>query len=167
MRINSKILSPEVTLSVPFLPLTIMNPKIVSYNCHGLKSSIHDIIDICSKHDVVFLQETWLYNDELHLLSSIHPDFESYGVSAINVEKGIVSGRPYGGLAILWRKSITHLVNICDYKDPRLLGIVLTCPGDKLHLINAYLPYQNVANHDMYIEYLGKLAAIISEIDTS
>ena len=75
--------------------------RAITYNCQGLKSSIHDIQSLCSTYDLIFIQESWLFQFELPLLSKIDPDFEGYGISAIDDSTNIVRGRPYGGLAIL------------------------------------------------------------------
>ena len=57
--------------------------RAITYNCQGLKSSIHDIQSLCSTYDLIFIQESWLFQFELPLLSKIDPDFEGYGTSAI------------------------------------------------------------------------------------
>ena len=35
---------------------------------------------------------------------------------------GILHGRPYGGVGILWRKSISEHVKIVKYDDVRIIG---------------------------------------------
>ena len=114
----------------------------MSYNCHGLKSSVQDIYELCSSYDIVFLQETWLLKDELHMLSTLHPECEGYGISSVDHEKGILAGRPYGGIGILWKKQIAPCVKICNLDDPRLLSIEITFDDNKLCFINVYMPYQ-------------------------
>jgi len=143
-----------------------MDLRTVSINCHGLKTSTGDIYDLCSKYDILFLQETWLLKSELHMLSTLHPDFQSMGISAINEENGILCGRPFGGLAILWRKELEH-IKVHDYNDPRLLGLEVHSNHGKLMFINVYMPYQCADNSDLYLHYLGKLAALVHESDTS
>ena len=78
--------------------------RVITYNCQGLKSSIHDIQALCSSYDSIFIQESWLYQFELPLLSKIYCEFEGFGISAIDDSTCIVCGRPYGGMAILIRK---------------------------------------------------------------
>ena len=51
--------------------------RIVTYNCHGMKNSIVDLHELCKHHDLIFIQEIWLFRFELNLISTIHPDFES------------------------------------------------------------------------------------------
>lgn len=104
---------------------------------------------------------------ELHLLSGVHPDFEGCGISAINETSGPLIGRPYGGVAILWRRSISRNVKMCKYDDARLLGIEVHLQNDKLLFINVYMPYQCEQNYDDFMLYLGKLTALIGEAETT
>ena len=91
--------------------------RIITFNCHGLKSSVPYISTLCDNNDIVFLQETWLAVDELVLLKQIHPDFTGYqyGVSAMDMSDGILKGRPHGGLGILYRKKFSK----CCHKQTK------------------------------------------------
>ena len=84
-----------------------------SYNCKNIKTSLLEIRELCNSSDLIFLQETWLSSDDLHIFSSIDKRFYGQGVSAINDETGVSSVRPHGGLAILWRKTLKG----CKVKD--------------------------------------------------
>ena len=86
---------------------TIFYLLIVSFNCRGLSSSLLEIQELCKSHDVILLQETWFAKQQLHSLSSIHDDFLFVGTSCMDLEDGVMTGRPHGGTAILWRKSFT------------------------------------------------------------
>ena len=37
----------------------------VSYNCRGIKHSIPDVQKLCNAYDIIFLQQTWLINQNL------------------------------------------------------------------------------------------------------
>ncbi|XP_035678825.1 uncharacterized protein LOC118417380 [Branchiostoma floridae] len=60
--------------------------------------------------------EHWLLPHDLHLLSELDADFSAYGTSPVNTEEGFLQGRPYGGVAVLWRQNIGLEVSIesCD-----------------------------------------------------
>ena len=45
--------------------------EVITYNCQGLKNSLQDVSKLCQYYDFIFLQETWLFNFELHMLSSV------------------------------------------------------------------------------------------------
>ena len=86
------------------------NLRITSLNCYGIKTSLYQVYELCEKSDIVFLQETLLFTHEFSILSTLHQDFEGMGVSALDSTSGIVSGRPFGGVAILIRKKLSNIV---------------------------------------------------------
>ena len=86
--------------------------RVTSYNCGNLKSSIENVRQLCDTHDIIFLQETWLSNDELSILKCLRADFYADGVSAMDTTSGILIGRPFGCIGILWRKSIGACIQV-------------------------------------------------------
>ena len=102
---------------------------IITYNCYNIKSSIQDICDLCNSNDLIFLQEIWLFQHELSLLSNISSEFEGFGTTAMDTSNGIISGRPYGGVAVLIGKSIGNKCQIHTFDDSRLLGVVVLIKG--------------------------------------
>ena len=60
--------------------------KIVTFNCHGLNSAMHDIRNMCRKYDIIFLQETWLSKNDNALLNDVddRSNFDAFGISAMN-----------------------------------------------------------------------------------
>ena len=100
--------------------------RIVSYNCRGIKSSIPLLGKICESNDIILLQETMLCSHNLDMIHTIHPDFYAGGCSSINSEEFILTGRPHGGLAVLWRKTL-GCVKTKTYSD-RIYGIELMGP---------------------------------------
>ena len=141
--------------------------RAITYNCQGLKSSIHDIQALCSTYDLIFIQESWLFQFELTLLSEIDSDFEGFGISAIDDSTNIVRGRPYGGMAILIRKQYRSIAQFHTYNCSRLLGVQLTCNDLFLLFISVYMPYQCDDNYELFMEYVSKLSALIEESPTS
>jgi exonuclease III len=137
---------PKGTLVKPFYK----NAKCVTYYL------------LCKSSDIIFLQETWLLENELSMLNCISRDHYAIGVTAMDSTNGIVSGRPYGGLAILWGKSICHLCKVLKYDgESRVLGIEIQFQSMHLLLINTYVPYCSANNQDACAYYLAKLADII------
>ena len=140
---------------------------ITTYNCQGLKSSIHDIQALCSSYDLIFIQESWLFQFELSLLSQIDSEFEGFGKSAIDDTSNIIRERPYGGMAILLRKKYRSIAQFHTYQCSRLLGVQLTCNDVSMLFISVYMPYQCDDNFEMFMEYIGKISALIEESPTS
>ena len=52
----------------------------MTFNCHGFKSSVYDILLLCEQFDVIILKELWLSNEDISLLRSIHKAFEAYAL---------------------------------------------------------------------------------------
>ena len=93
---------------------------------------------------------------EVGCLDNVHLDFNAFSQSSIN-NQSLLSGRPYGGLSILWRKSLDLFVSVVDFGDNRLLGILVEYGNGKSFLLmNIYLPYFCESNYEVYLEYIGK-----------
>jgi exonuclease III len=136
--------------------------KIVTFNCKNAKSSLLEIRDLCNNYDVILLQELWLLPHEINILSSISNNFMYRACSAIDVQNEII-GRPFGGVAVLWKKDKFDCVNtqiVCD----RLIVFVGLCQGQKINICNVYCPTANldVDSKLSYLEYLGELSHAIS-----
>jgi len=88
--------------------------KICSFNCRGLKGSFTDLAFFAKEFDVICLQETWLMPNELGLLIDVAPGLSGVGISAVDLSAGLLCGRPYGGVAFLWQKSLGYNLH-CVY----------------------------------------------------
>ena len=145
--------------------------RVTSYNCRNLKSSIDNVRQLCDTHDIIFLQETWLTNDELSLLKCLHVDFYADGVSAMDTTSGIQIGRPFGGIGMLWRKSIGACIQVHKYNDNRIMGIEFDNGNRQLLAVNIYMPYDNRSrnsdNYDEFMGCMGMVHSIIQESDVS
>ena len=139
--------------------------KVASFNYRGIKSSLFDVQSLCESFHVILLQETWLPRQSLSFLDSINTNFFAHGHSTMDLAEKIAVGRPYGGLAILWHKSLKSDI-IYNY-DHSIMGIKVDVGGSFLTLINVYLPYCSAENEDKFIEELGKLNAFCDEIGSS
>ena len=53
------------------------------------------------EYDFVALQETWLFNWDLAVPSTLGVDVNSFSVLSIDVTNGIKAGRPYGGITFI------------------------------------------------------------------
>ena len=80
-----------------------------TYNSTGLNQQRTDFIELLiakRNPDFLLLQETWLLSSQLRKLSSLHPNYVAHGISGMDDRQHLISGRRYGGLAILWKKSL-------------------------------------------------------------
>ena len=53
--------------------------NVCSFNCKNIKTSVTELNDLCTNHDFVLLQETWLSRPELPMLSQRNSSFTGYG----------------------------------------------------------------------------------------
>jgi exonuclease III len=124
--------------------------------------------DLCSQYDILLLQEHWLLPHELFTLKTLHNDFYATASSAVDTSSGMLIGRPYGGVAILYRKSLASCIDVFKYDDERIIGITLSSNVGSLLILCVYMPtnYGDAISLESYVEYLGKLQAIISQHPT-
>ena len=88
--------------------------------------------------------------------------FHGDGISAIDSKSGLVIGRPYGCLGILWRKSLNIDIDIVKYdNENRLMSARIATPTSQICVLNVYLPtvcYENLHKFNFictkYIRYL-------------
>ena len=58
------------------------------------------------------LQETWLYPDEFATVSQISDEFQSFNMSPMSLDDKLLTGRPHGGLDIMWNKSLSNSIKL-------------------------------------------------------
>jgi len=138
--------------------------KVVTLNCRGLHSSMHDVQSLCAEYHFILLQETWLAKQQLECLSKISKNHYACGTAEVDYSEGNISGRPHGGTAILWHKSIP--ARSFKNHDHSIVGLRLCLDSSPLFLINVYLPYCCSANTDLYIDYLSRLTNMSSDLDS-
>lgn len=122
----------------------IMNSlRISSYNCRSLNTLKYDFVrKLLLSNDILFLQEHWFSDGQLPLLANIDSNFAFTGVSGFG-NREVLSGRPYGGCAILWRSSLNVNVEILSVNSNRISAIKLSCDRYKLLCINVYMPCED------------------------
>lgn len=141
----------------------MQNITFVTYNCKNIKRSVEDIRHPCSYADVIALQETWLLPDDLPYLAVIHKDFEGTGTSAVDTSAGILRGRPYGGVALLWRKTVFSCVSVIPCVNSRIAAIRITINDRSVLVINVYMPTDCKENIPEFTDCLSTVSAIIDE----
>jgi len=137
--------------------------KIVSYNCQSIKSNSQSVQVLCKSYDIICLQETWLPLQEQNFLATIDKDFTFYGTSPVDLSTQLLTGRPYGGVAFLYRKGLVSGVTRVETSDARLLCIDINIVGNTLRIINCYLPYDNGDNDAEYVHYLAKIHNLLDD----
>lgn len=105
--------------------LVLMSLSITTYNCTGMNDFIHEHLDVQSP-DILLLQETWLLNKDLSKLNHLHSGYQGRGVSGVPENGEILRGRPYGGLAVVYKKSLASAIHTSNTESTRIYEAVLT-----------------------------------------
>ena len=140
--------------------------KVTSFNCNSFKSSIDAVQMLCKDNDILLLQETWLLENEIGMLNNVDDQFYGKGISSVDLSGAFLMGRPFGGLAFLYKKRLSPHVKIVDYADKRIFGLEVTSGSLKMLIVNVYFPYECHNNFYEYVDYLGKMYSIIDTTDT-
>ena len=125
-----------------------MSLEIISYNMHGFQQGYPAVEDLIAnrKPDIFLLQEHWLTPANLGLFNSRFGDYTFFGGSAMSgcVEKGMLRGRPFGGVVSLVKNSLLRhtLVIHCDERftiirvfNYLIINVYLPCYGSPDRLI--------------------------------
>ena len=72
------------------------------YNRHGFPRNKHalslwkDLEYLLARADILCLQETWLFEQDLHCLNNIHTDFVGFGAFTTKLQSGLCTGQAPG-----------------------------------------------------------------------
>ena len=116
----------------------------VTYNCHGFKFTktlyINNILTNC---DVLFIQDHWLSSSQLSQIDHInYPNFLCHAVSGFDNSE-VLSGRPYGGCAILWRSDMVSRVDTITTNSRRACAIKMSTDQWTILFITVHMAYED------------------------
>jgi len=139
---------------------------ICSFNCRSVKNSEHEIYQLCNIYDLILLQEHWLLPNKLGILNSVHPDFLSVAHSAVDISSGLLTGRPYGGTAILYRKSLSQFVTRVISSNPRITSVILETDVGPVLIVCVYMPtnYGNAECHEEFIATCAHVPCMLNAV---
>ena len=142
--------------------------RIVTYNCRSVKSSIGSVQQLCSNSDIVMLQEHWLLPDDVGFLSSIDADFVAFGSSAVDTQSNLLTGRPYGGTAILCRRTLAASAKLMTNTGSRITAVEMKVSDSKVEssilLISVYMPTDSGSEADEDFEFVcGTIDALLTD----
>ncbi|CAG2192047.1 unnamed protein product [Mytilus edulis] len=101
------------------------------------------------KHfDVCMIQEHWLFNCQINLLNELNENLIGIGKSVDDKDPLPPTHMPrgYGGVAILWRKEINHLITPIHIGNERIQCVELKGISQQLLLVSIYIPCKSSAN---------------------
>jgi len=120
--------------------------------------------DVLDSYDICLIQEHCLFHDQLHELN-FNPDFLSVGVSGMD-SFALHHGRPFGGCAILFRKSLIGSVIMLSTNAKRYCALRLSDQSGQITiilLVCVYLPTDcgNATSCEDFLLALGELKGFI------
>ena len=142
-----------------------MTLNCVTFNCRGLNNSRSTLLDLLSFNDVILIQEHWLFQEKLHVLSNFHNDFAAVGVSGMD-SCVLLHGRPYGGCAILVRKSLLPFVSMINCVSDRFVALkIRDSQGLSYLFISIYMPSFPLHPYSAYLDTLGELEGFLDSVN--
>jgi hypothetical protein len=115
--------------------------SVCSFNMHGFKQGERFLKINLNKYDICCIQEHWLYPSTASEFCSINCDYECKVVCEMRDDELVGPGRPKGGLAILWKKALRHVVKyVGSSLNNRVMTMVIECNDFNICLCNVYLP---------------------------
>lgn len=142
--------------------------KLASFNCQSVKRSVDHIRELCNECTIVALQETWLMPHDIAFLDTIHDQYSSVGTSAIDTSQGVLRGRPYGGVAILWnRTELNNVEVIDDCKNSNVCAIKFNVKNNICLCVSVYMPQNKIENVPDFTSILSLIQSIIIEHDVN
>jgi exonuclease III len=144
---------------------TCANVTFASFNCKNIVRSADCVRKLCTVADVIALQETWLLPHDVPYLGNIQNDYAYTGKSALDTSSGVLKGRPYGGVALLWKKSVFPSVATILCHSDRITCIKIEQNNCSLLVFSVYMPTDNVDNLIEFTECLSEIISIIESSD--
>ena len=145
-----------------------MDLRIISLNCHDLNVGVISYIRrLATSTDIFLLQETWLSDATSCWLGDISNDFVYWHSSAMEDKliNNILTGRPFGGTAILVNKRFAHCISPTITDTVRVTALCYKNPLDQdLLICSVYMPWNNNCI-DQLIDYDLTISASQSIID--
>lgn len=146
-----------------------VNLKVSSYNCkHFSASKLPFITELYNECTFLLLQEHCLFESRFDEFCSISKDISYCGCSAMN-ENQILTGRPYGGCAILWKSNLDFTITRIECTSKRICGVLVTYNENiSILILNTYMPCDERCagtNLEEYAEVIEEVECIIHKLD--
>jgi hypothetical protein len=128
---------------------------------HGFNQGANYLSENIESFDIWCLQEHWLYPSTICKFNNISNLYDYKAICDITDEEVIVSGRPKGGLALMWKKSLSNSVTFIGSSfNNRVMAVRIVCKEFDICLCTVYLPC-----FEQTVEYSVALMECISYID--
>ena len=103
--------------------------RFISYNSRGFNADKQKYVQSMLRYcDIMSLQEHWLADSQLNTLNALSPDCMSMSVSGFG-NNSVLTGRPYGGCAVMWRKSLSLTASPITTNSRRISAVLFRFVG--------------------------------------
>ena len=132
-----------------------------TYNCPGFTDDKIDYINyLLSDIHVLFLQELWLIDNHRYKLNDAFKNCNVFSVSGVH-DVSNLHGRPYGGCAIIVKKTVRCKLTCVSTISKRIVCILLTFGDICIMLCSMYMPCDSYTSIDVeYDEEFCELHAL-------
>ena len=118
--------------------------RLACWNSRGIVAALPYLNKLMERCDVIAIAEHWLHENRLNVLMDVSKDFNMIARASKFADAGSYgSSRGQGGVALLWRKSLSNVTPISKITHDRVCGIrVPIHDGRILCIYSIYLPSQ-------------------------
>jgi len=137
------------------MKMAITNLTVVSYNLHGINQGLSYLQELLLHNDIICVQEHWLSSADSNILYNLNKDFTTVASFAVDsiLDKGILGGRPFGGMAAFVKYPIMIKFKIVS-KGDRLIVLQV----NNVLIFNVYMPCNDA---ELFTCIVGSIAEVI------
>ena len=138
--------------------------KICTFNSNG--SAVDRLVyinELFQQCDILLIQENWLYQDNMSIYKQYCGKCSVYGVSSMD-QCELLSGRRFGGTAILWHSSTISKVKFIPVDNKNMCAMLIEVNDISILLCNLYMPFENGSAdvNDKYENILNTVSSTFS-----
>lgn len=123
--------------------------SVVTLNCKNIKSNYEYVNKLQKNSDIIYLQETWLAENE-NIDTFLNNSHKIYSKSSIPINYS--KGRPFGGCMWLINKNLKHKLNFITER-------ISTVELDNIVIVGVYMRF-NDKTYETIIEHENDIASI-------
>ncbi|CAH4036169.1 unnamed protein product [Pieris brassicae] len=79
----------------------------------------------------------------------------------MDISSGLLHGRPYGGVGLLWRNDSFQSVSVIPCVSERIVAIKVSVAERSMLFFNVYMPTNEIDNLCEFVECLSEISAIV------
>ena len=130
---------------------------IYTLNCEGFVRNSVFIKDLLSNHnpDILSVQETWLVKENCYKINYLHDEYLSISKLCVDCSDAILTGRPKGGVAIIYTKRISRAITQVTIDSNRVCALRIqgVDTTDIIVICIYYMPCDNMLMNECNREY--------------